>query len=182
MGRCYEFGVSIREGCEHAMVVPADGGRCVCVSCDTACPGRFKGCVAVISQPGYVPVTAPAWSLHRDLSKDPAVPVGAPSIDEGRTGVASASHAEPASPAGSPSFDPDVVVALVEDLGKQIARRDAELGALFDRFVEEFQKLRDEVARQSESVALLRHRTDDVASRLDTIVSATLLGPLSRDA
>ena len=59
MGRCYEFGVVIAEGCDHVMVVPAEGGKCVCSGCGTDCLGRFNGCASIISQPGYVPLLAP---------------------------------------------------------------------------------------------------------------------------
>ena len=85
MGRCYEFGVVVREGCDHAMVVPGEGGRCECAACGASCPGRFPGCAAIVSRPGYVPVLAPAWAL--------AAPAAAPAPEalpaaggEGQTG------------------------------------------------------------------------------------------------
>ncbi len=62
MGRCYEFGVEIHAGCEHAMVVTAEGGACECKVCSTVCPGRFAGCAAVVAIPGRVPPSAPAWA------------------------------------------------------------------------------------------------------------------------
>jgi hypothetical protein len=74
MGRCYEFGTSIADDCDHAMVVSSEGGSCVCVRCGTACTGRFAGCSEIIAQPGRVPVFAPVWAL--DAEATPPAPVG----------------------------------------------------------------------------------------------------------
>jgi hypothetical protein len=62
MGRCYEFGVAVHEGCEQAMVVPPEGGKCVCPTCEVECLGKFEGCEAVISRPFYIPPSAPEWA------------------------------------------------------------------------------------------------------------------------
>lgn len=45
MGRCHDFGVDIRPGCEHPMRPGEDA--CACPECDAVCEGRFKGCVDV---------------------------------------------------------------------------------------------------------------------------------------
>ena len=71
MGRCYEFGVVITEGCDHTMTVPDEGGRCVCNSCGADCLGRFNGCASIISRPGYVPLLAPA-SAREHAPEPPA--------------------------------------------------------------------------------------------------------------
>jgi hypothetical protein len=62
MGRCYEFGVAIGDGCEHAMVVSDGGGACGCAACGATCGGRFRSCAEVTSTPGYIPLAAPAWA------------------------------------------------------------------------------------------------------------------------
>jgi hypothetical protein len=62
MGRCYEFGAVIGEGCGHAMVVSDEGGHCVCPVCQVTCPGKFNGCAGIVAQPGYVPLSAPVWA------------------------------------------------------------------------------------------------------------------------
>ena len=174
MGRCYEFGVSIREGCEHAMVVPAEGGRCECVGCGTSCPGRFKGCGRVIAQPGYIPSTAPGWSLTPP--EEPAAVVAA---------VPTPLVPSPPSPVedvvvGTPA-QLETVIDLIEDVAKQISARDSELAALFDRFVEEFRGLRQQVLEQNQQITALGQRVVVMEERFDTIVSASLLGPIRRD-
>jgi hypothetical protein len=63
MGQCYEFGVTIKEGCGHAMRVPTEAGACVCPTCKARCEGRFEACARIVSEPGYVPVTAPRWAI-----------------------------------------------------------------------------------------------------------------------
>ena len=178
MGRCYEFGVSIRDGCEHAMVVPAEGGRCECVGCGTPCTGRFKGCTAIISVGGYVPTTAPAWSLRRPEPLPTATAVTGPT-------VALLPPPPPSPPAPVlAERDDDVITrvqASLDELGRQIEARDAELGALFDRFVDEFTRLRDEISSLGSTTSLLRSRVDDLTERLDRMVAASLLGPIQRD-
>src|SRR5687767_5793398 len=86
MGRCYEFGVSLHDDCEQAMVVPSEGGHCICASCGADCPGQFNACGAVVAQPGYVPVTAPDWAKPghrraRPTAVPPPVPSARPAID-----------------------------------------------------------------------------------------------------
>src|SRR5947208_2289691 len=76
MGRCYEFGVAVVEGCEHAMVVSAEGGACQCSVCGAHCPGRFEGCEAIVAVPGRVPPLAPEWSTA--ACRGEAMPVAPP--------------------------------------------------------------------------------------------------------
>lgn len=59
MGRCYEFGAVVVSGCDHPMVVVAEGGACACTECAAFCRGKFSGCPDIVARPGYVPVLAP---------------------------------------------------------------------------------------------------------------------------
>jgi hypothetical protein len=45
MGRCHDFGVEVRAGCEHPMQAAVNA--CVCPDCDSVCEGQFKGCADV---------------------------------------------------------------------------------------------------------------------------------------
>ena len=71
MGQCYEFGVTIKDGCGHAMRVPTKTGACVCPTCQARCEGRFEACARIVSEKGYVPVTAPQWAV--DCTEPPAI-------------------------------------------------------------------------------------------------------------
>lgn len=71
MGYCYEFALDIVSGCGHAMTVAPEGGRCECLTCGARCPGRFNGCAPVLEQPGYIPLTAPAWARERTHPEQP---------------------------------------------------------------------------------------------------------------
>ena len=71
MGQCYEFGVTIKDGCGHAMRVPTKTGACVCPTCKARCEGRFEACARIVSEKGYVPVTAPQWAV--DCTEPPAI-------------------------------------------------------------------------------------------------------------
>lgn len=42
MGWCQEFGVQIRDGCDHLMVGGVDA--CTCAECGVGCLGKFAGC------------------------------------------------------------------------------------------------------------------------------------------
>jgi hypothetical protein len=64
MGRCYEFGTVIVDGCDHAMRVADAGGACICPTCGAHCEGRYKGCVPILQHAGYVPSTAPSWAVE----------------------------------------------------------------------------------------------------------------------
>ena len=45
MGWCHEFGVQVRDGCDHP--VTAGSSACHCTSCGVVCEGRFGGCATV---------------------------------------------------------------------------------------------------------------------------------------
>lgn len=75
MGRCYEFGVVIAGGCDHAMVVSPEGGACVCGTCGAACTGRFRGCDAILAMPGHVPVAAPKVDTRPESPADVPLPL-----------------------------------------------------------------------------------------------------------
>ena len=71
MGHCYEFGVTIKDGCGHAMRVPTKTGACVCPTCNARCEGRFEACARIVSKKGYVPATAPKWAI--DCTEPPKI-------------------------------------------------------------------------------------------------------------
>lgn len=109
MGRCYEFGVVIHEGCEHTMVVSPEGGACLCGSCGASCTGRFRGCDAVLALPGHIPIAAPEPSR---LTSTPAgVPVALRSTE-----VARPLHDGPAGTSvhASPGASADAELAVIE--------------------------------------------------------------------
>lgn len=116
MGRCYEFGAAINSACEHAMVVDEDGGRCGCATCGATCLGRFAGCADIISRPGFVPVTAPAWAVARPALAPASAANGA--IDITGVEVGSAPAPEPA-PA-VPSVTREEFEALRADLDEMV--------------------------------------------------------------
>lgn len=164
MGRCYEFGVLIGEGCEHAMVVPESGGRCQCATCGAACTGKFAACASIIDRPGYVPATAPTW----------AVAVGTP-------GPAPAPSSPPAAgPAPRPS-SPDPAVgtvagALVEAVAERLAEIDAELGARIDTLSKAVDELRRQSAQEAASLQAAITNLAELVSRLDEARPAPLFG------
>ncbi len=146
MGRCYEFGVVVGEGCEHAMVVPAGGGRCQCATCGVTCTGKFAACASIIDQPGYVPATAPAW----------AVAVGGPRPEP-------APPRPPVGPAPQPSPD---LTELVEAVAKQIAEHDVELVTRIDDLAAQIAELQRQGAQQAASLQAALARLADVVERI----------------
>src|SRR5205823_303297 len=68
---------------DHAMVVSAAGGSCVCVRCGVACTGRFAGCTEILAEPGRVPAFAPAWALDAEATPPAPVAVGPARIRSG---------------------------------------------------------------------------------------------------
>ena len=74
------------------------------------------------------------------------------------------------------------LLGALRDLSNQIDARDTELSVLFDRFVDDFQRLHGEVAAANRTIGGLQTRIAELADRLDTVVSASLLGPIRRDA
>src|SRR5688572_23223867 len=103
MGRCYEFGVAVAEGCEHAMVVTPEGGACQCRGCGVRCEGRFPGCAAIVAIPNRVPpaartLVASAAAVAAELS-----PHAAGTNGHGRNGTTTVAEqrAAPALPKGA---------------------------------------------------------------------------------
>lgn len=151
MGRCYEFGVVITEGCDHAMVVPAEGGKCVCSGCGADCLGRFNGCASIISQPGYVPLLAPASALvlRPEVAEQRPTTAGTEEQTTARPTIdVTPPSTMPAVP-DSTEFPteaedallrmlgaPEVTLAKVERLEQQLALRDKELALAFQKFTE----------------------------------------------
>lgn len=157
MGRCYEFGVVVGEGCDHAMVVPAGGGRCQCATCGVACTGKFTACAAIIDQPGHVPSTAPAW----------AVAVGGPRPEP----------APPPLPAGPAPRPAPELTELVEAVAKQIAEHDVELVNRIDDLAARVAELQRQGAQQAASLQAALARLADVVERVvETPRPAPLFG------
>lgn len=131
MGRCYEFGTSIAEGCDHAMVVTSSGGACVCVRCQTLCGGRFGGCAAVIAEPGRIPAYAPAWALDPEASPPAPVAIGrardridvVPPTPVASNGVAPAYLNGQAAPSAPPAAERDLslLMAAIDRFARDIA-------------------------------------------------------------
>jgi len=141
MGRCYEFGTSIVEGCDHAMVVTSTGGACVCVRCQTLCGGRFGGCTAIIAEPGRIPAYVPAWALDPDASALAPVAIGrardridvAPPSPASSNGMALYSNGQSAPPAAE--RDPALLMAAIDRFARDIASVRAHLDG-FDASVQ----------------------------------------------
>lgn len=157
MGRCYEFGVAVGQGCDHPMVVAADGSACACSECGTVCKGRFDGCAAVLARPGYSPVLAVAVAVTPapvTPAPVPAAPVPAalaPAVDipEG-----------PAVPAVSdvPQPQPGAVVDSIEALRHDLETRDIALGEAFERLITSYDRLTGVVELLGERLAELEGR------------------------
>lgn len=139
MGRCYEFGVLVGEGCQHAMVVPASGGRCECEVCGVACTGKFAGCAAILAQPGYVPATAPAWALQKGRGEAPG---GAGGADGG--GRSRASAAGPG--AGPPATE---LAATLVAMADRLDERQADLSRRIDALAAQIAELQRHGADQA---------------------------------
>lgn len=145
MGRCYEFGVSIHDGCEHAMVVAAEGGHCECQVCATSCPGRFSGCAQVVARPGYVPLLAPRLPLPSAPPPASTVPVAVAPRPVEANGSAEATPSPPA-PSGAVSLVQD----LLEELRRQRATND-EMRSTMAELGERLGSLERALARLSET-------------------------------
>jgi hypothetical protein len=149
MGRCYEFGVLVGEGCQHAMVVPASGGRCECEACGVACTGKFAACASILAQPGYVPATAPAWALQKG---EGTAATGAGSRSLG-SGTASASGPE--------------VAAAVDGLAARLDERLAELTRRIDALAADVTRLQHPVDQQAAALEAAVAALDEAVKRLD---------------
>ncbi|MGH9177230.1 MAG: hypothetical protein ACRD0N_01560 [Acidimicrobiales bacterium] len=174
MGRCYEFGVLVGEGCEHAMVVPDPGGRCECATCGARCAGRFAACAAIIESPGYVPVTAPAWAVAVGNRSDRA-PLGAGSSAGPGLGAGVPAQPEPAEAAA------DLVGAL-EGVAKQLAEHDVELATRLDSLAERVAELQRQVTGQESGLQAVLARLAAVDRKLDELPFGPLFGPPRRQS
>lgn len=179
MGRCYEFGVSVEDGCEHAMSVVADGGACECTVCQAQCPGRFAGCAQVVSQPGYIPALAPAWARS---GRDAAAPVSelSPPRSGGRPAVG-----EPEAGDRRPVGDVEAELATIRELVEKLLERpegdalhhvrgsleerDAELTSMFDQFMAAHGQLTTEVKDTGAAQAQLAELLGRIEVRLGTL-------------
>ena len=190
MGRCYEFGVVIAEGCDHVMVVPAEGGKCVCSGCGTECLGRFNGCASIISQPGYVPLLAPKPSAASRARAAPALrPIAEPAPAHAHVEQAHPIPAPPPPPPPSvvPLFTdkqverllsaPEEVLDKMQVLGEHLRERDNELAAAFDRFAEVLHRLSAEAAADRKAQEKLAEAIQELVTRVDS-VEATVTRPI----
>lgn len=188
MGRCYEFGAVVHEGCGHAMVVTDAGGACGCAVCGALCEGRFKGCAQVVAQPGYVPVSAPAWA-RPGAEVDPAVPPAATPPSRRRNGSSVPSEvapptwrvstteplgvellpSQPASirRADRPGERPDRAAGAIEVLQRQLQERDVELAEAFGRLSDAYTALTEELAFEREARVRLVNAVHDLSTRID---------------
>lgn len=189
MGRCYEFGVAVHEGCEQPMVVPAEGGKCVCATCGAVCHGKFRGCDAIISQPGYVPLAAPraASEQHRGLDATPpsvavtassaVVPSDAapatvraePAVVERLAPIIEHQLAEVAALVESLAARPDRSVEAIVLLNRAMAARDEELAGAFERLTGSYERLIEEVRDDRGAVERLERAVTALADRLASL-------------
>lgn len=199
MGRCYEFGVSLHDDCEQAMVVPAEGGHCICASCGSDCPGQFNACSVVVSQPGYVPVTAPDWAKPghgRKPTQGPSSESARPAIDgkpepstparhildvEPQTGYTTALElrevgselATVRSLLESVLERPDRLNEALAILNKELQVRDGELAAAFARMTAAYEQLRQEVADDCEAREAIVASLERLAERVEGVEQAS---------
>ena len=187
MGRCYEFGPVITEGCDHAMVVSPEGGACVCGECGARCLGRFKACGPILAQPGYVPVTAPRHTAKAAAanvpvpllgdSPAPAAPdLAMPAVE--RVAPASRPAEVPRMADIVPLFEalldrPDRTNELVAQLRHELATRDDELGDAFDRLTEAHARIAEELAADREARERLVAAVETLSERLARIEDKT---------
>lgn len=159
MGRCYEFGAVVSQGCDHAMVVVAQGGACGCSQCGALCRGRFSGCPEIVARPGYIPVLAP---------RSPRGPSHPPAASNGASGRAPA--APPAAAAGTGEAR-ETATATATAATEHMAV-DELLAALRDE--------RALVAELTAEVHRLREKVDSLEKAIDKLGQSTLWGLLRR--
>lgn len=153
MGRCYEFGVSISDGCEQAMFVPPEGGRCVCIGCGAPCHGQFRGCSAIISKPGYVPAIAPKWA------RGPRPPATATRpIPDGDT---TSAQAQAPAPTAVPAPKLEEFLPLIDAaIRREFAARDHELVEALARLGKALAQARLDLAAQQQAMTDLTRRIE----------------------
>lgn len=153
MGRCYEFGVSISDGCEQAMFVPAEGGRCECSGCGAPCHGQFRGCSAIISKPGYMPAIAPKWAR----GPRPIATATRP-IPDGDT--MSAQAPVPA-PTAVPAPTLEEILPLIDaSIRQAFAARDHELVEALARLGNALGQARRDLAAEQQAIADVTRRIE----------------------
>ena len=184
MGRCYEFGPLIGEGCEHTMVVAAEGGHCECPSCGVTCPGRFAGCAAVVAKPGYVPVLAPKVAPTPSALAPTTTAVVVDHIDTVDTRLPNGS-------ALANGSAPSEVQRLAEELRAALATRDGQLLETLRRLEDAYTELATEVAAlrtdQDKLRELLEAQPEEPAKPSDAAERSLasmrgLFGKLSKEA
>jgi hypothetical protein len=185
MGRCYEFGTSIADGCDHAMAVVDEGGACRCPACGASCLGRFAACAQVLARPGYVPVHAPRMAVPPVPTTPPAPPAGpepvpAPSVPApAATAVASVRPAHMAPDPDPELADvrsmleallhrPDRAVQAIEAVNHAIEVRDGELLHAFERLTKAYEALTEEVRADHAARVELKAAVERLADRLET--------------
>ena len=201
MGRCYEFGAIIHEGCDHAMVVSSEGGTCVCNTCGSSCPGRFSGCGSILAQPGYVPVLAPRWATDPSVER-PAhastlvldTPAPTTSTANATNGVAKAEVVAPAQQQVrilellESMSRSDEVQELFTELRESLQGRDVELAQTFERLEKAYERMTETVAEVADQQQRLFNALAALEGRVDTLTDVAgrpmfpaLRGRLRRD-
>lgn len=168
MGRCYEFGPQIVEGCRHAMVVAEDGSACACPKCGAHCTGRFNACGTILAQPGHIPPGAPVWVGDVDpATTEIAVSIGA--ADNGRRARSTLTRTGPgailAAAGIAPAPQPDHPARFGHGQPERLTR-DAETELELRSAVEAgiataTAPLLDELASVRHDLAVVRRQLDD---------------------
>ncbi|HVM07315.1 MAG TPA: hypothetical protein VM345_02540 [Acidimicrobiales bacterium] len=171
MGRCYEFGVAVEEGCEHAMVVIDDGGACGCAECGARCTGRFNACASIIAQPGYVPVNAPKVGAPAAAVEPATRTRSVP--DEAPTPVRVQGEIVAVRSMLEALLDrPDRTADAVQLISHELAVRDQELASAFDRLTNAFERIADQVSEDRDAreqvVAAVRELAERIAALEET--------------
>lgn len=176
MGRCYEFGAEIHAGCEFAMVVAAEGGRCECAGCGAVCPGRFNGCPSVTSKPGYSPKGAPV-ATEGVRTPEPIRASGVPEqpvLDRPAPSASLAAMNVPELAEVRSLLDellerPDRAVEAVERLDHGLAVRDRELADAFERLTETYEKFIAELRSDREAREQVAAAVESLGERLRAV-------------
>jgi hypothetical protein len=179
MGRCYEFGVAVVDGCEHVMTVGPQGGHCGCSQCGARCEGRFRACAAILATPGYVPVASPP--SPRPASQTPASAVVSSSPAPARKARFSLFGGPPEEEAGANDHAVaefrsmlanlldrhERALAAIESIDATVGARDVELIAAFNRLTQAYAELTAEVQAGHEELSELATMVVRLAARLE---------------
>ena len=183
MGRCYEFGVVVGQGCDHPMVVASDGSACACSECGALCKGRFDGCAAVLARPGYSPVvTTVPVSIAAPRVRPPASSVAvavAPAVPE-----VPAVEVPLVAEAPEPVVSEQPVMDSIDALRRDLETRDVALGEAFERLITSYDRLMEGVAADREARDRLIGAVELLAERLAELEGRdpAPLFPFRRDA